>query len=56
MSEPLWKDEFSVQLADERYVTRRQFTKFLTLTSLGMFAGNPHGEAVAEGDRADVHG
>ena len=40
MSEPLWKDEFSVQLADERYVTRRQFTKFLTLTSLGMFAGN----------------
>ena len=25
---------------DERYVTRRQFAKFLTLTSLGMFAGN----------------
>ena len=39
-SEPLWKDEFSVFTSDERYVTRRQFTKFLTLTSLGMFVGN----------------
>jgi len=36
---PLWKDEFSVQAADERYVTRRQFTKFLVLTSLAMFVG-----------------
>ena len=32
--EPLWKDEFSVFTSDERYVTRRQFTKFLTLASL----------------------
>src|SRR5581483_2280200 len=39
-SSPLWQDEFSVFTADERYVNRRQFTKFLTLTSLGMFAGN----------------
>jgi nitrite reductase/ring-hydroxylating ferredoxin subunit len=38
--EPLWKDEFSVFTSDERYVTRRQFTKFLTLASLGMFVGN----------------
>ncbi len=38
--DPLWKDEFSVFTSDERYVTRRQFTKFLTLASLGMFAGN----------------
>jgi Rieske Fe-S protein len=38
--EPLWKDEFSVFTNDERYVTRRQFTKFLTLASLGMFVGN----------------
>ena len=38
--EPLWKDEFSVFSSDERYVTRRQFAKFLTLASLGMFAGN----------------
>jgi hypothetical protein len=35
----LWKDEFSVHAADERYVTRRQFTKFLVLTSLAMFVG-----------------
>ena len=39
-SAPLWRDEFSVFTADERYVNRRQLTKFLTLTSLAMFAGN----------------
>lgn len=38
--EPLWKDEFAIHAADERYVTRRQFTKVLVLTSLGMFVGN----------------
>jgi len=38
--DPLWKDEFSVFTSDERYVTRRQFAKFLTLASLGMFVGN----------------
>ena len=36
---PLWKDEFSVHTADERYVSRRQFTKFLVLTSLAMLVG-----------------
>lgn len=39
-SDPLWREEFSIFQADERYVSRRQLTKFLTLTSLGMFAGN----------------
>ena len=39
-AKPLWREEFSISSADERYVTRRQLTKFLTLTSLGMFAGN----------------
>lgn len=38
--QPLWKEEFPVRKADEQYVSRRQMTKFLTLTSLGMFAGN----------------
>ncbi len=38
--EPLWREEFSVHGADERYVNRRQFAKFLVLTSLGMFVGN----------------
>jgi len=37
--DPLWRDEFSVYAAEERYVSRRQFAKFLTLTSVGMFAG-----------------
>jgi Rieske Fe-S protein len=39
-SAPLWQDEFPLFTADERYVSRRQFTKFLTLTSLAMLAGN----------------
>ena len=38
--ERLWRDEFPVATADERYVNRRQLAKFLTLASLGMFAGN----------------
>lgn len=39
-NEPLWREEFSIFTADERYVSRRQMTKFLTLTSLSMFVGN----------------
>ena len=37
---PLWSEEFSIHSGDDRYVLRRQFTKFLTLTSFGMLAGN----------------
>jgi Rieske Fe-S protein len=40
MQEPLWRDEFSIETATDSYVTRRQFSKFLILTSLGMFVGN----------------
>lgn len=36
----LWRDEFSIFQERERFVNRRQLVKFLTLTSLGMFAGN----------------
>jgi Rieske Fe-S protein len=36
----LWTEEFSVHAGEDRYVLRRQFTKFLTLTSFGMLAGN----------------
>jgi Rieske Fe-S protein len=39
-TEPLWRDEFAIRTDHERYVSRRQFGKFLGLTSLGMFAGN----------------
>jgi Rieske Fe-S protein len=38
--QPLWRDEFSIDAATDRYVTRRQFSKFLVLTSFGMFVGN----------------
>jgi Rieske Fe-S protein len=36
----LWRQEFPIRAGDERLVTRRQFAKFLTLTSLGMLVGN----------------
>lgn len=36
----LWNEEFSVHASEDKYVLRRQFSKFLLLTSFGMFAGN----------------
>jgi nitrite reductase/ring-hydroxylating ferredoxin subunit len=36
----LWREEVSFRTADEQYVARRQFGKFLVLTSFGMFVGN----------------
>ena len=38
--DPLWREELPVNAADERYVNRRQFAKFLVLTSLAMVVGN----------------
>ena len=38
--DPLWREEISIFSADEHYVNRRQFAKFLVLTSVGMFVGN----------------
>ena len=37
---PVWAEEFSVHASEDAYVQRRQFTKFLVLTSFGMVAGN----------------
>jgi nitrite reductase/ring-hydroxylating ferredoxin subunit len=39
-NEPLWREEVSFRQAEERYVGRRQFGRFLMLTSAAMFAGN----------------
>jgi arsenite oxidase small subunit len=39
-SRSLWREEVSFRQAEERYVSRRQFGRFLVLTSLGMFVGN----------------
>jgi Rieske Fe-S protein len=36
----LWREEISFRQGEERYVSRRQFGRFLVLTSLGMFVGN----------------
>ncbi len=40
MSDDLWRREFSPLSSESAYIERRQFAKFLTLASLGMFAGN----------------
>jgi nitrite reductase/ring-hydroxylating ferredoxin subunit len=37
---PLWTEEFSVHAPEDKFVLRRQFSKFLVLTSFGMLAGN----------------
>lgn len=37
---PLWRDEVAIDSVQERWVARRQFTRFLVLTSLGMLTGN----------------
>jgi Rieske Fe-S protein len=37
---PAWREEFSVDAPEDAYVLRRQFTKFLVLTSAGMASGN----------------
>ncbi len=36
----LWTEDFSVHASEDKYVLRRQFSKFLVLTSFGMFAGS----------------
>lgn len=38
-SEPLWREDFPIDAASERYVSRRQFAKFLALGSAAMVAG-----------------
>jgi Rieske Fe-S protein len=37
---PAWREEFSIDAPEDAYVLRRQFTKFLVLTSAGMACGN----------------
>ncbi len=37
---PLWTEDFSVHAAEDKFILRRQFSKFLVLTSFGMLAGN----------------
>lgn len=36
----VWEEDFPIEKEREAYVTRRQFSNFLVLTSLGMFMGN----------------
>jgi len=52
---PVWAEEFSVHAAEDAYVQRRQFTKFLVMTSFGMVAGNAWIwlKAVTAGERTE---
>jgi nitrite reductase/ring-hydroxylating ferredoxin subunit len=38
-SEPRWRDDFPVSCDDDAYATRREFMRFLGLTSVGFFLG-----------------
>jgi len=35
-----WRDDFPIEWENDNRITRREFAKFLTLTSLALFAGN----------------
>ncbi len=37
--QPLWRRDFPIDLDQEQYVTRRDFTKFMVLTSLAFVVG-----------------
>jgi len=37
--EPKWVEDFSVEAADEQHVSRRDFVRYLSLVSLGLFSG-----------------
>ncbi|MBI3910758.1 MAG: ubiquinol-cytochrome c reductase iron-sulfur subunit [Armatimonadetes bacterium] len=37
---PPWREDFPINQGEDAYITRRQFAKFLTLTSFGFFVGN----------------
>ncbi len=39
-SEPKWKKDFPLDHAEDEHVSRREFAKFLVLTSFGLFIGN----------------
>lgn len=37
--EPKWAEDFSVETADDQHVSRRDFIRYLSLVSLGLFTG-----------------
>ena len=40
MANEKWRDDFPIEWEKDNAVTRREFSKFLTLTSLALFFGN----------------
>lgn len=38
-AQPKWREDFPIHWEDDEYVTRREFTKFLGLTSFALFLG-----------------
>jgi len=38
--QPKWRQDFPVEWAEDHYVARREFAKFLVLGSLGLFVGS----------------
>ncbi len=48
---PHWKEDFPIRQGDDAYVTRREFTKFLGLTSIAFLVGT----AIAAGKKYFGH-
>jgi len=40
MANEKWRSDFPIEWEKDNYVTRREFAKFLTLTSVALFVGN----------------
>src|SRR5690606_20966561 len=38
-TEPKWAEDFSIETVDDQAVSRRDFIRYLTLVSLGLFSG-----------------
>lgn len=39
-TEPQWKEDFPIDWANDHFIARREFTKFMVVSSLGLFLGN----------------
>jgi Rieske Fe-S protein len=53
--QPKWRQDFPIETAQDEYISRRDFAKFLVLTSAAMAAGQLYLVAQSARRRSDVH-
>lgn len=54
-AQPKWRQDFPIETEQDEYISRRDFAKFLVLTSAAMAAGQISLVAQSARRRADVH-